>query len=85
MIRSAESAEAKWRTVPTGFRVAWQDIDANQPKNGGWTNSSSRNSIGISLITDFLRITTIALYWHVRDYLSQPTQKREVVLRISHT
>jgi hypothetical protein len=84
MIRSAESAEAKWRTVPTGFRIAWQDIDVNQSKSGDRTASSSRNGIGTSLITDFLHITTIALYWHVLDCLSRPTQKREVILRISH-
>ena len=35
-----------------------------------------------SLISDFLYVTTAALYWKVRDYLCQPVHRKEIILAI---
>ena len=85
MIRSAESSEAKWRTVPAGFRVDWKNTDTNQLLNSHRASAVQTNTMIPPLLGDFMHVTTALLYWRVRDYLSRPTQRREVILRISHT
>lgn len=83
MIRSVESPETKWRTVPAGFRVAWKNIGIEQAKRGDRIANARRASENASLIFDFLYIAPAALYWTARDYLSRPARRREVIRRIS--
>lgn len=84
MIRSAESPETKWQTVPAGFRVDWKNTDINQLENRRCAGSRQINTMFPPLLGDVAHVTAALLYWRVRDYLSRPTRPREVIFRISH-
>lgn len=83
MIRSLGSSETTWRTVPAGFRVDWKNAGVNRALDDCRRTSLPRRDMGSSLVADFLRITTAALYWKIRDYASEPLSHHDVVLRIS--
>jgi hypothetical protein len=83
MIRSVEPPATKWRVVPTGFRVAWRNTDLNQSNEHRQVLREFEEEPGPSLISDFLYVTTAALYWKVRDYLYRPIHRKKIILRIS--
>lgn len=84
MIRSAESPETKWQTVPAGFRVDWKNADINQLENCHGSGSARTGTMIPPLLGDVAHVSAALLYWRVRDCLSRPTHRRDVVLRISH-
>ena len=84
MIRSADSPEAKWRTVPGGFRVDWKNTDIHQLQNRHQAIPAPTKTMFPPLLGDFMHVTAGLLYWQVRDHLFRPTQPREAILRISH-
>ena len=84
MIRSAESQKTTWQTVPAGFRVDWKNTDINQLENRHRTGSAQTNTMIPPLLGDFMHVTAASLYWRIHDYLARPTERREVILRISH-
>lgn len=78
MIRSAGApSTCKWKLVPAGFRVARKGTRHQH-------NTISRTGMHRprSTITDFVQIGVAAIFWHMRDTIGAPAQRRARVLRI---
>jgi hypothetical protein len=64
MLRTVGSDDAKWRSVPAGFRVDWGKVDLRAFEDPSWIARSWRAALAVVTTIDLL---VSSLWWGVMD------------------